>query len=133
MAEEHNRLIRRGYEAINQGDVDWLRAHTDPDLEFRSRFSGLAGRTYLGKQGFEQWLADTADSWESMEQTPERLIELDDERTLVDVRFRARGRGSGIEVDQRIAVIFTIRGERVLRMDAYGSVEEALEAAAASD
>ena len=133
MSEEHNRLIREGYEAINQRDVDWLRSHTDPELEFRSRFSGLAGRTYRGKHGFEAWLADTAESWEAMEQTPERLIELDDERTLVDVRFKARGRGSGIEVDQRLAVIFTFRGETVVRMDAYGSMEEALEASAASD
>jgi ketosteroid isomerase-like protein len=133
MTEEQNQLIRDGYRAINERDADWLRAHADDELEFRSRFSGLAGRTYRGKQGFEEWLADTADSWEAMEQTPERLIELDDSRIIADVRFKGRGKASGIEVDQRIAVIFTLRGERVLRMDAYGSLEEALEAAGASD
>ena len=133
MTDENQRLIREGYDAINRGDVDWLRSHTHPDLEFRSRFSGLAGRSYRGKRGFEQWLADTRDAWEEMQQVPERLIELDEERTIADVRFRGRGKSSGAVVEQRLAVVFTIRDGQTLRMDAYDSVEDALEATSASD
>jgi ketosteroid isomerase-like protein len=126
MSEQNNRMIREGYDAVNRGDVEWLRAHADPGLQFRSRFSGLSGRTYTGERAFEQWYADISESWEGIEQSIERLVELDEERTVVEVRFTARGRGSGIEVDQKMAVIFTVRNGKAVRMEAYDSVDEAL-------
>ena len=131
MESENARLIREGYAALNRLDVDWLRAHMHPDLEFTSRFSGLSGRTYRGVGAFEQWYADVSESWESIEQTPERLIDLDAERIAVEVRFKARGRGSGAEVDQLIAFVFTNRDGKAVRIESYASLEEALEAAGA--
>ena len=133
MSEETQQLIREGYDAMNRRDADWLRARAHPDLEFRSRFSGVAGRTYRGKRGLEEWLEDTGESWEEMEQVPERLIDLDDERTIAEVRFRARGKTSGAMVEQRLAVVFTIRDGQAVRMDAYDSLEEALEATGGED
>jgi ketosteroid isomerase-like protein len=126
MESENARLIREGYAALNRLDVEWLSARMDPDLEFASRFSGLSGRTYKGLGAFEQWFADVTESWESIEQTPERLVDLDAERTAVEVRFKARGRGSGVEVDQRIAFVFTVRDGKVARIDPYDSLEDAL-------
>jgi ketosteroid isomerase-like protein len=127
MASENVRLIREGYAALNRGDVEWLRSHADPNLEFRSRFSALSRSVYTGEEAVEQWYADVRDSWESIEQTPQRIVEVDDERTVVEVRIRARGRGSGAEIDQRIGVIFTVRDGKAVRLDAYESFDEALE------
>ena len=126
MESENARLIREGYAALNRLDVEWLSARMHPDLEFTSRFSGLSGRTYKGVGAFEQWFADVTESWDSIEQNPERLIDLDAERTAVEVRFKARGRGSGVEVDQRIAFVFTLRDGKVTRIDPYDSFEDAL-------
>src|SRR5581483_1247467 len=102
MASQDVQRIREGYAALNRGDIEWLRAHVHPDFEFRSRFSALSGRSYTGERAFEQWFADVSESWESIEQIPERFVELDSERTAVEVRFKARGRGSGAEIDQLI-------------------------------
>jgi ketosteroid isomerase-like protein len=126
VSEENERLIREGYDAANRGDVEWLRAHADPNLELKSRFSGLSGNTYRGETAFEQWYADISETWESVEQSVERLVQLDPERTAVEVRFTARGRGSGVEIDQKMAVIFTIRDRKTVRMEAFDSLEEAL-------
>jgi ketosteroid isomerase-like protein len=128
MASENERLIREGYAAINRRDLDWMRAHAHPDFEFKSRFSGLSGRTYTGQRAFEQWLADIGETWESNEQFPERFVELDSERTAVEIRFKGRGRGSGVEVDQRIGLIFTIRDGKAVHVEAYDSFEDALAA-----
>jgi ketosteroid isomerase-like protein len=132
MPSEHEQLIREGYAAINRRDSDWLRAHAHPDLEFRSRFSALSGRSYSGERAFEDWLADASESWESMEQTPERFIEVDPDRTIAEIRFKARGRESQVEVDQLLALAFTFRGEQVIRAEAHDSVEDALEAVGGS-
>jgi ketosteroid isomerase-like protein len=126
MDSENVRLIREGYAALNRGDVEWLRAHVHPNFEFRSRFSAVSGRSYTGERAFEQWFADINESYESIEQVPERFVELDSERTAVEVRVKARGRGSGVEIDQRIAGVFTARDGKGVRMEAHDSLEDAL-------
>jgi ketosteroid isomerase-like protein len=67
VTEENERLIREGYAALNNQDLEWMRAHAHPDFEFTSRFSGLSGRIYKGPTAFEQWHADVSESWESIE------------------------------------------------------------------
>jgi ketosteroid isomerase-like protein len=122
-------VIRRGYEAISRGDVAAAKTLLHPDCELLTLFGGVAGRTYRGHEGIDAWFADMQESWEEVEQTPERFIEVDGERTIAVVRFRGRGRGSGIEIDQRLAGVFTIRGGKGIRVETYASLDEALEAA----
>jgi hypothetical protein len=43
---------------------------------------------------------DTLEAWASVSVTAEEYRELDDERIIVLHRFRARGRMSGLEVDE---------------------------------
>ena len=50
------------------------------------------------------------------------------DRVVVTVRFRARGRGSGIEVDARLYDLFTLRDGKIVRMDQFAEQSEALEA-----
>ena len=129
MSEENEELIRRGYEAISRGDVEALKELVDPQCELHSRFGAVAGRVYWGHEGVERWFADMQESFEEVEQTTERFIEVDAERTIAVVRFRGRGRGSGAEIDQRLAVICTIRHGKGVRLETYASLEEALVAA----
>ena len=49
-------------------------------------------------------------------------------RVVATVRFRARGRGSGIEVDGRLYDVFTLRDGKIVRMDQFTEQSEALEA-----
>jgi ketosteroid isomerase-like protein len=129
MSAENEELISRGYEAISRGDVEALKQLLDPDAELHSRFGAVAGRVYRGHEGVDRWFADMQESFEAVEQTPERFIEVDAERTIVLLRFRGRGRGSGAEIDQRFAAICTIREGKGVRLETYDSLDEALEAA----
>jgi ketosteroid isomerase-like protein len=47
----------------------------------------------------------------------------------VTVRFRARGRGSGVEVDAHLYDVFTLRDGKIVRMDQFAEQSEALDAA----
>lgn len=129
MPEIHADLINRAYEAMNARDVDAAKAMAAPDIELRTRFTGVAGRAYRGFSGIEQWFADVHEAWEDVEQIPQRFIEVSPERTIAVVRFKARGKASGVEVDQEIAPIFTIRGGRVIGIETHPSVDAALAAA----
>jgi ketosteroid isomerase-like protein len=129
MSEETTEFIRRSYELANAGDVEQAKALAHPDCELDTRFAALAGHAYRGHEGIEQWFADVEESWEGVKQTPLRFIELDEERTIAVVRFEARGRASGVHIDQEIAVIWTIRDGKCARLETHGSLNEAFEAA----
>jgi ketosteroid isomerase-like protein len=125
-------LIESGYEALNRGDADAAAELAAPDCVARTRFAALAGRTYRGRQGIDEWFADVAEAWEAVEQVPERFIEIDPERTIAVVRFKARSRESGAEVEQIFATVWTIRDGRATSIDTYDSLDEALDAVAGS-
>jgi ketosteroid isomerase-like protein len=68
-----------------------------------------------------------AQSWERFQQVPERFVHSGDD-VMVVARVEAKGRGSGIELSQRMAAHWTFRNGRVLRIVGYMDVASALEA-----
>jgi ketosteroid isomerase-like protein len=128
-AVDNERVIRRLYEALNADDLEAGIELTAPDIELETRFTSLAGRPYRGHEGVAQWAADVNESWEDMKQTPERFVALDSQRTIVVARVQARGRGSGVHVDQTLASIITVDAGKVTRVEGYPTLEEALRAA----
>ena len=133
MSEGNIEIIRRCFEALNSGDVETAKQYADPDCELRTLTAGVAGRPYRGPAGLEQYFADADESWATMKQTPLRFIEVDDERTIVVVRFQATGKGSGVEIDQEVTPIWSIRAGKVIRVENHPTLAEALEAAGLSE
>jgi ketosteroid isomerase-like protein len=52
---------------------------------------------------------------------------------VATVLSRGRGRGSGIEIDARFHRVYTLRDDRIVRMDEFAQRAEALEAAGLSE
>ena len=133
MSEENIEIIRRCFEALNRGDRETAKQFAHPDCVIHTRTSAVAGRRYRGPAGVDQWFADVDESWATIEQTPQRFIEVDDERTIVVVRFQATGRGSGVEIDQETAPIWSVRAGLVTRVETHPTLAEALGAAGLSE
>ena len=74
-----------------------------------------------------EW-AGTFDDWR------EEIEEIRDRGTQVYVLAvqHGRGKGSGIEVEERYALIYEVKGDKIARMTMYGEPAEALEDASAS-
>jgi ketosteroid isomerase-like protein len=66
--------------------------------------------------------------WNDYELIPEEFTDMGD-RVVVTVRFHARGRRSGIEVDARLYDVFTVRDGKIVRMDQFAERSEAIQAA----
>ncbi len=121
------------FDALNERDFDAAKRLADPECEIRTLTSSLADRTYRGHAGVAQWFADVGESWEAISQTPERFIAVDAERTVVHLRFKARGKSSGVEINQMLTAMWRVRDGMVREVRNYATIDEALQAARLSE
>ena len=128
MSQENVEVVRSIYAAWERGDfssVEWA----DPEIEYviadgpqPGRWTGLDGMA----QAWSNWLAG---AWEDFRVEPEEIRELDDERVLVLVHISAKGRSSGLDLDQmqaRGVAVFHVRDSKVTRFIAYWDRDRAL-------
>jgi ketosteroid isomerase-like protein len=119
MSHENVEIVRR----FLVGDFDEALMYVDPDIVWNPVEESSA-------QGHDAVRASTArwkSEWDDYELTPEEFADAGD-HVVATVRFRARGRGSGIEVDARLYDVFTLRHGKIVRMDQFTERSEALEA-----
>ena len=133
MADEADRIRENSaaFAAAFAGDDEdtWL-AYLAEDAEWVPIMAALEGRSYHGREGVRQWLADLRRDWEVFEPTQEEVRDLGGGAFLVLGRWRARGRGSGVELEQAAAWLQQWRDGRLVRLQTFTSQDEALQAAA---
>lgn len=132
MSRENMDVVRRAHEALNAGNIDDLLTvcHQDFRLDMSDRVLNPA--MYRGHDGIRRFYAEVKEIWESYVWEPE---ELRDEGDLVValLRTKGRGRGSGVEIDRRTAMIWTVRDGEALSLRFYREPREAVEAAGLSE
>jgi ketosteroid isomerase-like protein len=126
MLEDAMGAVLRG---ISNRDVDLLRAASDPEIEFKSRFTAIEGKTYRGHAGWSEYLADLAVAWAEFSVEIEEFGASGPNALVTVGRVKALARGSGVPIDQRIYAGWQFRDGKALRGGTYPSREEALEAA----
>jgi ketosteroid isomerase-like protein len=129
MAEGNVQLVRRGFQALREGDVEALIPLIHPEFEATTP-PGLAAEpdTYRGPEGIRRY-------FESFYEAMDRVrFEADDfipvgERVVVPLTLRARGRTTGIETAQKVVQIWDIKDETAYRVEVYATLEDAMAAA----
>jgi len=117
--------LRRGYEALNRGDVSVVLALLDPDIEWHEPEPSPEAGTYSGRASFERFLRSWIDSFDGFQVEPEQVVERGDKLIAV-VHQSGRGRASGVRVDARLAHVWTIKEGRAVRWEAVAAPEDAL-------
>jgi ketosteroid isomerase-like protein len=84
---------------------------------------------YEGHTGMRRLAAEERDAWAEFRiEEAERFVDAGDRVIVIETRG-GRGSGSGVEVDLRLAVIWTLRKGKVVRIETYIDAQEALESA----
>ena len=133
-AEDESEEIRRtwdGFPAAFRGeDVGPYLERIDPDVEWIPIAAALEGRVYRGHEGVVRWLEELRRDWEEFEPVPGEIQELGGGHFLVLGHWRARGRGSGVELTEQPAAWLMHRREgKICRLQTFTDRREALEAA----
>jgi ketosteroid isomerase-like protein len=133
MSQENVEILRRAYDAFNRGDLDMLASEFyDPQVEWQTSREDPDAATHRGREAvrryFDQWL----ESFEGLHADVEEYIDAGDDRVFTWVRWTGRGRESGIDTEWWLAIVSTLRGGRILRVEEYFDRAEGLEAAGLS-
>jgi ketosteroid isomerase-like protein len=140
MSQENLELVQRAYAAVSKHDVlgDWswfFEEFAHEELELR------AGETYLdvasvykGQSGWARFWRDFSSVWEEWHFDSDSFEFFDaGQRVVVFARAIGTGKGSGIEVTQDEAHVWTIRDGRMLLGISYLDRAEALAATGLSE
>jgi ketosteroid isomerase-like protein len=124
--------VRRLVAAFNERDWGAFSAELDPDVEYTPREEHT---TYHGREAFTEYAKRWLEVWEtSFSAEPEEIeIAPAGDRAFVALRFRGSGKGSGVEIDDRMFWDGELRGGRLYRISEYTDRREALEAAGLSE
>ena len=121
-------IVQRAHDALNSGDVEALVSECDPDFRLDMSDRVLNPAVYEGHDGIRRFLDEVREAWETFTWEPEELLESGD-LVLSLIRSTGRGRGSGLELDRRAAMIWTVPAELVLSLRFFRDRAAAREAA----
>jgi uncharacterized protein len=127
MSERNVEVVSRGYEAFARGDIGAAMEMFHADVEWHDP-DRPGGGTYRGHEGVLRNLAEWLEGWEEFRLEPEEFLEAGDQ-VVVFVRQSGRGKGSGVEIEGRLAQVFRLREGKVVWVGTYTSREEALKVA----
>jgi ketosteroid isomerase-like protein len=111
MSQENVEVVRQGFEAFNRRDADALAALCDPEVEFVSLIAESEGQVYRGHEGVKAFIRQQDEAFDSISVEIEEIVDHGD-FLIVSLLFRARGRASGVAVEQRSWQAVRMRANR---------------------
>jgi ketosteroid isomerase-like protein len=135
MSQENVEIVRRLIEAWNRNEqervvpLERVIPFLDPAVIFDATRRIIDPKTYAGIEGIRAMLAERDEVWGEFRMEPAEFVDAGD-RVVVIGRRVGKGRGSGVDVNQPMADVFTLHGGRIVRCEiGYSDRAEALEAA----
>jgi ketosteroid isomerase-like protein len=128
MSDENVVIVRNAHEALNGGDIDALIRLCDPAFRLDMSDRVFNPAVFEGHDGVRRFYSEVGDVWENYTWEPEKLLESGD-WVVALLRSRAKGRSSGIEIERRTAMLWTVREGRLTSLRFFRDRDRALEAA----
>ena len=132
MSQENVAAVRRFIEALPraQASDDWqpVFAEVDPDVEIDDLDISLDSERYRGHDGVRKWIGVWMESWESWTLEDVQVRSVGEDRAIGLFLVRAKGKGSGIELSRRDALVCTLRAGKIEKGTYYNDQRQALQA-----
>ena len=129
MSQENVEIVREALESALAGDQEKMAQLVDPEVEFHGTVGGLQeGQIAHGQSEIDQTFeSEDLEAWEERRLEAEEFIDAGDNVVVLVHEYR-RGRGSGVELEGETAVVVSVSGGRVVRIQGYLDRDAALAA-----
>src|SRR5215211_1202734 len=131
MSQENVEIVRRMYEAFDRGDLETTMGYFDPGVVLDASHRVDGGISH-GREALATTVTEWISTWEGWRESVEEMRDLGD-RVMVISTQAGRGKKSGVEWENRFAMLFDIEGGQITRWTIYDDLHEALEAAGLSE
>ena len=132
MSRENVELLQRAYEAFNAGDLEPFFAMLDEKFVYRARAELPGGGAFVGPAAFRDRIEALEDLFGEIRFEPQEFIDAG-EHVIVVLDQTARGRASGVTLEQSISHVWLFRKGRGIELCVYSQREQALESAGLSE
>src|SRR4051794_10695211 len=137
MPQENVEVVRRFIEALPraQASGEWhpVLAEVDPAVEIEDLDISLDTGHYRGHDSVRKWIGVWMESWERWSLEDVQVRPVGEDRAIGLFLVRAKGKGSGIELSRRDALVCTLRSGKIEEVTYYNDQRQALEAAGLSE
>ena len=132
MSDRGVEVVKRALYALwRSSPEEALDCFTD-DVEWHNTAAFPGPRKLVGPEALVGFTTEIREPWSVGGERIEE-IRTGESRVVVGVHSWGKGRGSGVPMDQRWAMSFTLQGDKIARVDVRGSLAKALEAAGLSE
>ena len=133
MSQENVEVVRHMCEAFLAGDLAAALDVLHADVTWHGTIGGIEeGRTAHGHDEVIEEFVESLRDWERHSLEAEDYLDAGD-RVVVLWHEVGRGKRSGVEVETRTAVVYTVRGNQVVEAQGYMDRRQALEAVRRSE
>jgi ketosteroid isomerase-like protein len=129
MSKENVEIVRDQYAATNERDFERAMSHYAEDVEMViPSATNLMSGTFAGRDEVGRWFGDWFATFDRDAHFDiERIVDVDESSVLLIARHRARGRASGIEVEDDVFWLYRLREGKIAYVRAFETRAEALE------
>jgi ketosteroid isomerase-like protein len=125
VSQENVDIIRSIYDDWLRGE--WATDKFDPEIAMVESETIPGATSAHGIDAVRRYMESFSKYWEHIRFEPQEYIDAGD-RVVVVARLVGRGKSSGVDVERGWSYVWTVRGGRAQRMEAYADRAEALEA-----
>jgi ketosteroid isomerase-like protein len=120
-------VVQRGFEATLREDWPTAIETLAPGIEVHDFDVPDAG-IFHGEEGYFAWLRRWSESWQSWRTEDVEYRPVGDDQAIALFRMIAKGRGSGIEIERRDAIVYRLKDGKIVRLEYFNDQAEALRA-----
>lgn len=129
MSEQNVEIIRRGFASLSREGIDSLAEFLHPEFVTETPPDmALEPDTYVGIPGIRRWFDSFYDAVDEVRFEADEFIDVGGDKVMVEARMIVRGRDSGIEVEQHMVQVWTLRDGLATRLEVFPDREPALAA-----
>ena len=133
MSEDNVQIVRGVFDAWAKGEFDSaVLPHLDEHVLYVVPPDFPEFGVFVGPEGFAEFTRRFLAQWERLTIEAQRVEAIGD-TVLVRCLQRGKGRVSGIEGDNPYSMLFTFRGDKIVRIEAVMDEAEALRTAGGSE
>jgi ketosteroid isomerase-like protein len=127
VAQDNVDVVQSAWDAFGRGDIDAVVDVILPSAETRIPETLPWGGTYVGPDGFRDFLSKLSAAFEQFSATPQKVLGADDNHVVVVAKTKGRAKG-GATVEGTVVWVYQLRDGKIADAESWGDTARIVQA-----